>query len=48
MFDIMDSYAYITWVYFILAAILGGMFVVNLFLAVIFDEFMRAQVAPPP
>ena len=28
-----------------LAAILGGMFVVNLFLAVTFDEFMRVRAA---
>ena len=43
MFDIMDSYTYSSWIYFILVAILGGLFVVNLFLAVIFDEFIRAQ-----
>ena len=43
MFDIMDSYSYSAWIYFILVAILGGLFVVNLFLAVIFDEFIRAQ-----
>ena len=43
MFDIMASYSYSAWIYFILVAILGGLFVVNLFLAVIFDEFMRAQ-----
>ena len=29
----------------LVTAILGGFFVVNLFLAVIFDEFMRAQAA---
>ena len=45
MFDIMESYSYSAWIYFILVAILGGMFVVNLFLAVIFDEFIRAQEA---
>ena len=45
MFDVMESYSYSAWIYFILVAILGGMFVVNLFLAVIFDEFMRAQEA---
>jgi hypothetical protein len=38
MFDVMDAYAYSSWVYFIAIAVLGGMFVVNLFLAVIFDE----------
>ena len=44
MFDVMDAYGFWAWTYFIAAAILGGMFVVNLFLAVIFDEFMRTQV----
>ena len=43
MFDIMAATSYWAWTYFILVAILGGLFVVNLFLAVIFDEFMRAQ-----
>ena len=41
MFDIMNAYSYMAWIYFIAVAILGGLFVVNLFLAVIFDEFMR-------
>ena len=45
MFDVMDAYSYEAWTYFIAIAILGGMFVVNLFLAVIFDEFMRAQAS---
>ena len=44
MFDVMGAYNFWAWTYFIAAAVLGGMFVVNLFLAVIFDEFMRAQV----
>ena len=43
MFDVMEAYASGSWIFFILIAILGGLFVVNLFLAVIFDEFMRAQ-----
>ncbi|KOO32786.1 sodium channel protein type 9 subunit alpha [Chrysochromulina tobinii] len=43
MFYVMDAYSFAAWGYFIAIAILGGMFVVNLFLAVIFDEFMRAQ-----
>ena len=45
MFDVMDAYNFWAWTIFIAAAILGGMFIVNLFLAVIFDEFMRAQQA---
>ena len=43
MYDVMDAYSPYVFVYFIAAAIIGGMFVVNLFLAVIFDEFMRAK-----
>ena len=43
MYDVMDAYSWWAWTYFIAAAILGGMFVVNLFLAVIFDEFMCAE-----
>ena len=45
MFYIMEAYSYEAWIYFIGIAIVGGMFVVNLFLAVIFDEFMRAQAS---
>ena len=48
MFDVIGAYDFWAWTYFIAAAILGGMFVVNLFLAVIFDEFMRAQVRCEP
>lgn len=45
MFDVMDAYSSWAWIYFISAAVFGGMFIVNLFLAVILDEFMRAQKA---
>ena len=45
MFDVMAAYSSWAWIYFVAAAVFGGMFVVNLFLAVIFDEFMRAQAA---
>ena len=45
MFDVMLAYHYDAWIYFIGIAVIGGMFVVNLFLAVIFDEFMRAQAS---
>ena len=31
------------WIYFVTIAFLGGLFVVNLFLCVIFDEFMKSQ-----
>ena len=43
MFAAMDAFSYTAWFYFVSAIVIGGMFVVNLFLAVIFDEFMRAQ-----
>ena len=45
MFDVMEAYHFSSWLYFVVIAILGGLFLVNLFLAVIFDEFMRAQQA---
>lgn len=44
-FDVMVAYGYLAWMYFVSIAVFGGMFVVNLFLAVIFDEFMRVQEA---
>ena len=31
------------WAYFFVLAMVGGFFVVNLFLAVIFDEFLKAK-----
>ena len=43
MSNVMDAYSFWAWTLFAAAVVLGGMFVVNLFLAVIFDEFMRAQ-----
>ena len=46
MFYIMDSYSYyVGSLFFLAVAVFGGLFVVNLFLAVIFDEFMRAQAS---
>ena len=45
MFDVMDAYSKVAWIFFVAIAVLGGMFLVNLFLGVIFDEFMRAQEA---
>ena len=45
MFDVMDAYSRWAWLFFVAIAVLGGMFLVNLFLGVIFDEFMRAQEA---
>ena len=49
MFDVIEAYGeggrvFVT-VFFVAICILGGLFVVNLFLAVIFQEFMTAQQA---
>ena len=44
MYDLMRAFSNYVWVYFFLVAMLGGFFVVNLFLAVVFDEFMRSKV----
>ena len=38
MYDVMNGYSYSAWVFFILVASIGGFFLVNLFLAVIYDE----------
>ena len=43
MYDLMDIVSVNAWIFFILVAVLGGFFLVNLFLAVIFDEFMKSQ-----
>ena len=42
MYAVMDAVSGLAFIYFVLIAVLGGLFVVNLFLAVIFDEFMTA------
>ena len=41
MYDVMLAYSPAAWPYFIAVALLGGLVVVNLALAVIFDEFIR-------
>ena len=43
MYALMDAFSPYVWVYFVLIALLGGIFVVQLFLAVIFEEFLKAQ-----
>ena len=43
MYNLMQSVSPNVWVYYLLVALLGGFFVVNLFLAVVFDEFMRSK-----
>ena len=43
MYDLMKAFSDYVWIYFFLVAMLGGFFVVNLFLAVVFDEFMRSK-----
>ncbi len=45
MFALMNGFSYYAWIYFVAIAVLGGLFVVNLFLCVIFDEFMKSQEA---
>lgn len=43
MYDVMASFSPYAWIYFIMAVVLAGFFVVNLFLAVIFLEFGNAK-----
>jgi len=43
MYDLMDAFSAYVWVYFLLVAMLGGFFVVQLFLAVVFEEFMKSK-----
>ena len=45
MVAVMGAYSPWACVYFVAVAVLGGLFLVNLFLAAIFDEFMRTQEA---
>ena len=47
MYGLMRAASGYAWVYFVSIAFLGGLFVVNLFLCVIFDEFMKSQVTHP-
>lgn len=44
MYALMKVVSPYVWIYFIAFALLGGFFLVNLFLAVIFDEFLKSQV----
>ena len=43
MFYLMLNASSYAWIYFLLIALLGGFFIVNLFLAIVFDEFMRCK-----
>ena len=43
MYGLMRAASGYAWIYFVTIAFLGGLFVVNLFLCVIFDEFMKSQ-----
>ena len=43
MYHLMTAVSPYVVVYFLAIALLGGFFVVNLFLAVVFDEFMRTK-----
>ena len=44
MYSLMDSFSPYVWGYFVAIVMIGGFFVVNLFLAVIFQEFIAAQM----
>ena len=43
MYALMSSFSPLAWVYFVLIVTIGGFFIINLFLAVIFLEFGHAQ-----
>ena len=43
MFEVMEASSPWAWVYFVLVVVVGGFFIVNLFLAVIFDEFLAQK-----
>ena len=43
MYDVMQAFSPHVWVYFVLCVLISGFFIVNLFLGVVFDEFMRAE-----
>ena len=44
----MAAFSPLVWLYFVCMVVLGGFFVVNLFLAVIFLEFGASQARLPP
>ena len=43
MYLLMGAYSPDVWIYFVLIAMIGGFFLVNLFLAVIFEEFLSTK-----
>ena len=45
MYDVMAAFPApsVVWIYYLLAVLIGGFFIINLFLGVVFDEFMRAK-----
>lgn len=47
MYGVINAFSPFSVIYFVLIVILGGFFTVNLFLAVIFEEFLEAQQVPP-
>merc|ERR1711965_389386 len=45
MYDVMQAFSPHTWVYFLAAVLIGGFFILNLFLGFVFDEYMRAKAS---
>lgn len=43
MYDVMQAFSPHVWIYFVVCVLISGFFIVNLFLGVVFDEFMRAK-----
>jgi hypothetical protein len=43
MYDLLRAHSSFVWIWFLAVAVLGGMIVVNLFVAVLFQEFKRSQ-----
>ena len=46
MYVLMRHVFSLTWLYYLLIVCIGGFFVVNLFLAVLLEEFLQAKQAP--
>ena len=46
MYVLMAQYSAVVWVYYVLIVCIGGFFVVNLFLAILLQEFLEQVCAP--
>ena len=47
MYVLMRHFFGLVWVYYLIIVAIGGFFVVNLFLAVLLDEFLQAKQVRP-